>query len=72
MKIKLPIYLTEIEAAEILNVHRQTMTSWRYRGVGPPFVRLSPACIRYRRQDLDEWLEARKVTPEPRMKVETI
>ena len=39
----------------------RTLESWRCRGYGPPFVRLSPRLVRYRAIDIDRWLAARVV-----------
>jgi hypothetical protein len=36
----------------------RTFQRWRQRGAGPKFVRVGNQ-IRYRRQDLDQWLEDR-------------
>ena len=51
--------LTQEQVAEILQIHPGTLENWRTRGEGPRFVKLgnkrrSP--IRYRRQDVDDWL----------------
>ena len=51
--------LTEKEAAKLLGFSVRTLQGWRYRGGGPRFVRVSRGCVRYRRQDLDEWVESR-------------
>jgi predicted DNA-binding transcriptional regulator AlpA len=39
----------------------RTLESWRLRGFGPAFVRLSSRLVRYRVSDLDEWIAARVV-----------
>ena len=51
------ILLTETEAAKILGFSIRTLQNWRYRGGGPRFVRVSRTCVRYRRQDLEAWIE---------------
>lgn len=45
--------------AEILGVEIRTLADWRLLGKGPPFVRISNKCVRYRKADLDEWVAAR-------------
>ena len=45
-------------AAGFLNVTRRTMQSWRQKGGGPKFIRLSARCIRYRRTDLKQWADS--------------
>ncbi|MBD0021937.1 helix-turn-helix domain-containing protein [Gordonia pseudamarae] len=52
--------LTERQAADLLGIHKDTLRVWRYRGRGPAHVRLgtsTAAGIRYRRADLDTWID---------------
>lgn len=51
--------LTEIETARVLGYSPRTLAAWRYRGGGPPFVRVSATSIRYRRGDVRAWIGAR-------------
>lgn len=51
--------MTEKQAANFLSLTPRTLQAWRYRGDGPQFIRISRRCIRYRRCDLDQWLEQR-------------
>lgn len=53
--------LTEIQAAEVLNLSIRTLQAWRVRGSGPRFVRLSGRAVRYRNADLAAYIEARTV-----------
>ena len=46
-------------AADFLDLSVRSMQGYRYRGGGPSFVRLSSRCVKYRRIDLREWIEAR-------------
>ena len=50
--------LTTSEAAEILGVKTATLEQWRWNGKGARFVKLNRS-VRYRRSDLDEFIEAR-------------
>lgn len=53
-----PILLNEKEAAQLLGFKPKTLQGWRTRGhVQLPFVRISKGCVRYRRSDIDAWLE---------------
>lgn len=53
--------LTREEAAEYLGLKPQTLAKWACRGrYGVPFIRLG-GLVRYRRSDLDAWLESRTV-----------
>lgn len=50
--------LDESEVAATLNVAVQTLRNWRWRGEGPRFVKLGKRAVRYRRGDLDAFVEA--------------
>ena len=50
-----PLYTTA-QAAEHLGLQPRTLEVRRWNGEGPPFVRLSARCVRYRLADLDEWI----------------
>jgi excisionase family DNA binding protein len=51
---------TTSEAAEHVRLGKPTLERLRLIGGGPVFVRLGRA-VRYRRVDLDDWLESRRV-----------
>ena len=54
--------LTEVQAAEVLNVSIRTLQAWRVRGGGPRFCRLgSGRAVRYRNSDLAAYIEMRMV-----------
>lgn len=44
------------ELAEYLDVSESTVHNWRYRGEGPPGFKVGGQ-VRYRREDVEEWLE---------------
>ena len=48
--------LTPAEAAEILRISPATLPRWRWAGEGPDFVRIGRS-IRYRREDLDRYIQ---------------
>lgn len=52
--------LTQVEAATLLKVQPQTMSSWRHKGSGPPFIKVGK-CIRYRMADLLAYLDQQTV-----------
>lgn len=47
------------QAAEFLNTTDRQLEIWRQTGGGPPFVKLSPRAVRYRKYDLEKWIESR-------------
>ena len=53
--------LTDFEAAFHLSLATGTLRNLRSQGRGPRFVRLGRA-VRYRPEDLDEWIEGNLVT----------
>jgi hypothetical protein len=55
-------YLTPAEAAVVVKLTARTLADLRWRGGGPPFRKLGPgpkARVRYRRGDLDDWMQQR-------------
>jgi excisionase family DNA binding protein len=53
------VFLTDPQLAALLHVDDRTTLRWRNNGSGPPFVRVGPRRILYRRSDVDAWLAAR-------------
>ena len=53
------VLIRQEEAATILGVTPRTLEAWRYRGEGPPWVRISGRCVRYRKSDLLAFIEER-------------
>ena len=51
--------LTEIQAAEILQLTPRALQAWRYQGRGPRFVKISARAVRYRLDDVEAWIENR-------------
>jgi predicted DNA-binding transcriptional regulator AlpA len=58
--------LLEAQAAQLLHVGIGTMRNWRATDQGPKFLRLGARAVRYRRTDIDEWLEMCAVGGPPR------
>lgn len=51
------------DAAAYLHITPRTLYGWRYRGVGPKFLKLGGKVL-YRPTDLDAWISARIHDPE--------
>lgn len=47
---------TPHQAADFLSLSPRWLELKRYHGGGPPFVRISARCVRYRLSDLEEWV----------------
>jgi hypothetical protein len=52
-------YLTTEQAAGEYQVPTATLIDWRYKGVGPAYVKLGRH-VRYLRDDLDHWAAERR------------
>ena len=52
--------LTTVEAAQYVRLGKPTLERFRLTGGGPIFCKLGGS-VRYRRTDLDTWLESRLV-----------
>lgn len=54
--------LNTAELAELLHASKRTVIRWRQERIGPPWVRAGGKVL-YRRSDVDQWLERRRVEP---------
>lgn len=50
----------ESAVAKELNCEVKTLQAWRCRGGGPPWIRVG-RLVRYRPQDVEAWIESRRV-----------
>ena len=48
--------LNEGEVAQMIGFTIRALQNWRVRGGGPQFVKISRRSVRYRRQDVLEWI----------------
>jgi hypothetical protein len=59
------------QAAEILGIRPETLRKWKAQGVGPAWVLAGPrrrGLIKYRREDLLNWIMSRRVVPSAEQK----
>ncbi len=54
-----PPLLTEGEAATYLRFTRRALQAWRCQGRGPRYVKISARAVRYRLEDLEQWIAER-------------
>lgn len=47
------------QAARYLGISEAALRLWRSRGEGPRYFRAGDKLVRYRRADLDSWIESR-------------
>jgi hypothetical protein len=52
--------LNTAAAARYLGLSKSTLDKARLNGTGCPFVRVTAKCVRYRIEDLDNWLLERR------------
>jgi hypothetical protein len=61
--------MNDVSAARVVGVKPATMRSWRCRGIGPTYSKLGPgvrAAVRYRRRDLEDFLDQCRQMPSVR------
>ena len=57
--------LTPIQAAKYIGISEAALRLWRSEGKGPRHFKAGEKLIRYRKADLDSWIEARLSEPRP-------
>jgi predicted DNA-binding transcriptional regulator AlpA len=55
--------LTPVKAGRYLGVSEAVLRLWRSKGKGPRFFRAGAKLVRYRKSDLDGWIEERLSAP---------
>lgn len=58
--------LSEKQAAARLGVTIHALRKWRFRRVGPPWIKLTDniaSGVRYDAADIEQWIESRKQRP---------
>ncbi|TWU08845.1 Prophage CP4-57 regulatory protein (AlpA) [Symmachiella macrocystis] len=50
-------FLRMAEVADLMRICRPTLYGWIARGLFPPPLKLGNNVVRYRRSDIDEWIE---------------
>ncbi len=60
------LYLNTDEALDVI-APRHTRNDWRYKGVGPAYIKLGGLRIAYSGKDLNEWLRERRIEPADRL-----
>lgn len=60
-----PQLLTTAEAATYLSLSPRTLEAWRSQLVGPPHIKISGRAVRYRPEDLEQWVDESAKTGQP-------
>jgi predicted DNA-binding transcriptional regulator AlpA len=63
MAIELQNVLNEKQAARYIGVSGAVLRLWRSESKGPRYFRAGQKLVRYRKSDLDGWIEARLSKP---------
>ena len=56
---------SEREAGKYLGISAATLRLWRTKGTGPRHFKAGEKLIRYRRVDLDRWIQERLIQTQP-------
>lgn len=51
----------EDEAARILGLAVQTLRNWRFKRIGPSYLKIGRRAVRYQMSDLLEYIDSRKI-----------
>ncbi|MFF0076581.1 helix-turn-helix transcriptional regulator [Streptomyces sp. NPDC005494] len=67
MKDRVPIdeLLSPRQVEELYGFQAQTLANWRWTGLGPDYIKMSPGKggrIRYKRSAVEAWLDERTVS----------
>lgn len=49
--------LKPAELAALLGTTVAVLANWRYMGTGPSFIKMGAKAVRYRRSDIESWLD---------------
>lgn len=52
--------LNSTEVAEMLGVSKMTLKRWRNNDEGPAFIKMSRSNIRYKQEDVEQFIEDKK------------
>ena len=55
--------LTPMQAAKYVGISEAALRLWRAEGKGPRYFRAGEKLVRYRKADLDSWIESRLSEP---------
>ena len=55
--------LNTAQAAELMGISPATLRGWKAQRIGPPFIQLSPRCVRYDERDIRQYVNERRVVP---------
>ncbi len=51
------------QAAEFLGLTKKALEHLKRQGEGPPFIYINRSNVRFRPEDIDAWLESKRVDP---------
>jgi predicted site-specific integrase-resolvase len=57
----MPEMISQKEAAFMLGISWETLRQYRRAGIGPSWFRVANSVVRYRRSDVEAYLESRRV-----------
>jgi hypothetical protein len=54
--------LNQKEVADYLNISESTLEQWRFKKMGPKYIKMGPRFCRYRLTDLEDFFKSRGST----------
>lgn len=58
--------LDTAESAKFLGLKKQTLCNWRFKRIGPPYIKYSPRKVSYLVRDLRNFRDRNRIDPEAR------
>lgn len=58
-------FLTPEETGVLLGVKPSTLAKWRFEKIGPQYILMNDKLVRYRKIDLDEYMNSLKIKCHP-------
>ncbi len=55
-------YLGTAQVAEYLNLSKSWIEKLRISGFGPPYYKVGPRRVLYKRADIDQWIAERRIS----------
>lgn len=56
-------WITTEQAAVLISVAPGTLRDWKCQRIGPPFIQVTPRCVRYDVRDIQRWMSERRTVP---------
>lgn len=60
-KLRTKVVLTDVQVEEMFGISRHTLRNLRFKRQGPNYLKLGTKAVRYKPQDIEDWLESHRI-----------